>query len=38
MSAIYEITQQQLENIFNEVENQTKNGGYVEVYKFKQQS
>ena len=39
MSAIYEITQQQLENVFNEVENQTegwspKNGGFVEVYKL----
>lgn len=38
MSAIDEITQQQLENVFNEVENQPKNGGCVEVYKFKQQS
>lgn len=42
MNAIYEITLQQLENVFNEVENQTecwitKNGGYVEVYKFKLQ-
>ena len=42
MNAIYEITQQQLENVFNEVENQTecwspKKGGYVEVHKFKLQ-
>lgn len=43
MNAIYEITRQQLENVLNEVENQTEcwitpeNGGYVDVCRLKLQ-
>ena len=38
-NAIHAITQQQLENVYNKLENQiqrciTKNGDYVEAYKF----